>query len=156
MAVRVKLETVIEGLECQVAESYSFLNKNTGEIVLVSEDEMRAAEDDEDGEDFPEWERDIIDAAKEIVQDRGGYIQLPTKFDIDEYRIMKDFCCSLGETDIRDDLLSSITGCGAFSRFRDAIYRYDISDRWYEYRSNEFRRIAIDWCKEHGIECEEE
>jgi len=156
MSACVKLDTIIEVFECQGPESYSFFDKRTGEIVLVSEDELRAAEDGEDSEDFPEWERDIIDAAKEIVQESGDYIELPTKSDIDEYSIMKDFCYSLVDTDIRDDLLRSITGRGAFKRFKDAIYRYDISDKWYEYREEEFTRIAIDWCKEHGIDFEKE
>ena len=155
MSVCVKLDRIIEGLECQGEESCSYLDKRTGKIIFIRDEEFRAAEDGDDTEDCPEWERDIIEAAKEIVQDSDDYIPLPTQFDIHEYGIMEDFCFSLADTDIRDDLLSSIKGRGAFSRFKGAIYRYDISDKWYAYRDNEYRQIAIDWCEEHGIECEE-
>ena len=71
MAPRVKLEDIIDGLESQSDESSSYLNKQTGEVVLINDDEMRAAEDDEPIEDFVEWEQELIRIAKEIVQETG-------------------------------------------------------------------------------------
>ena len=156
MAVCVKLETIIAGLECQGDESCSYLDKRTGEVIFIRDEEFRAAEDGDDTEDSPEWERDTIDVAKEIIQERGDYIQLPSKFEIHDYSIMEDFCHSVTETDMRDDLLIAIRGRGAFRCFRDTICRYDITEKWYAYRNNQYMQIAIDWCKEHGIECEEE
>jgi hypothetical protein len=47
MAIRVKLDDIIEGLESQSDESHSFLDKRTGEVVSISDEEMQAAEDDE-------------------------------------------------------------------------------------------------------------
>ena len=48
MEARVKLSDIIEGLEFQSDESSSFLNKKTGEVILMTDYAMRAAEDDED------------------------------------------------------------------------------------------------------------
>ena len=155
MAIRVKLDTIIEGLEAQSFECYSFLDKRTGQLALINDGEMHVAEDDECIEELPEWERDTIRSAQQIACDADNYIQLPTKSDIDEYSIIEDFCYSLQDVQTRDRLLGLITGAGAFRRFKDAVDEYDISKQWYEYRAGEFRQIAIDWCKEHCIEFEE-
>ncbi|MBF0234414.1 MAG: hypothetical protein HQK65_15445 [Desulfamplus sp.] len=47
MAVKVKINDIIGGLEFQTDESASFLNKKTGEIVTITEEEFRAVENDE-------------------------------------------------------------------------------------------------------------
>lgn len=45
MALRVKLDDIIEGLEFQSDESSSFLDKTTGNVVLISDYEMLAAKE---------------------------------------------------------------------------------------------------------------
>ena len=156
MAIRVKLNEIIEGLEFQSDESSSFLDKTTGKVVLISDYEISAAEDGDPIEDFPDWEQDLVRIAKEIVYETGNYIDLPTKFDIDEYSIMEKFCLSLNDSEMSDNLYSSIKGSGAFRRFKDAINEYDIADDWYKYRNDVLKEIAIEWCKEKGIEFDEQ
>lgn len=152
MATRVKLDEIIDGLESQSDESRSFLNKKTGEIVLITDEELNAAEENEPIEDFPDWQQDPVRIAKEIIAETGDYISLPTKFDIDEYRVMERFCLSMDDPEMSDLLYSLIKGSGAFRRFKDAIYRYGIEDEWHSYRNNALKEIAIEWCREHGIE----
>jgi hypothetical protein len=55
MGTRVKLSDIIEGLESQSDECSSFLNTKTGEVVLMTDYAMQAAEDDEPLEDVPDW-----------------------------------------------------------------------------------------------------
>ncbi len=152
MAIRVKLDEIIEGLECQSDESSSFLDKTTSKVVLISNYEISAAEDNDPIEDFPDWEKDLVRIAKEIVDETGKYIDLPTKFDIHEYSIMEKFCLSLNDDEMSDNLYSVIKGSGAFGRFKDAIGEYDIADDWYKYRNDALKEIAIEWCQENGIE----
>ena len=45
MAIPVKLDEIIVGLEAQSDESHAFLDKRTGEVVLIRDEQMRAAED---------------------------------------------------------------------------------------------------------------
>ena len=152
MGVRVKLSEIIDGLESQSDESASFLNIKTGEVVLMTDYAMRAAEDDEPLEDVPDWERELVAVAREIIADTGQYIQLPTKYDIDEYSIMENFCMSLEKQEIGDILYDLISGSGAFRRFKDAVYKYGVEDEWYKYRDNAIKEIAIDWCRQNNIE----
>jgi hypothetical protein len=154
MEVRVKLSEIIDGLEFQSDESASFLNIKTGEVVLMTDYAMRAAEDDEPLEDVPDWERELVAIAREIIAETGQYIQLPTKYDIDEYSIMENFCMSLEKQEIGDILYDLISGSGAFRRFKDAVYKYGVEDEWYKYRDNAIKEIAIEWCRQNNIEFE--
>ncbi|MFH1883769.1 MAG: UPF0158 family protein [Planctomycetota bacterium] len=156
MAIRVKMDDIIEGLEFQSDERHSFLDKRTGEVVSISDEEMQAAEDDETIEDFPDWEQDLVRIAKEIIDETGNYIDLPTKFDIHEYSIMEKFCLSLNDDEMCNTLYSLIKGSGAFGRFKNAIHEYDIADDWYKYRNDALKEIAVEWCQEKGIEFDEQ
>ena len=156
MEARVKLSEIIEGLEFQSDESSSFLNTKTGEVVLMTDYAMRAAEENEPLEDVPDWERDLVAVAREILAETGEYIQLPTKYDIDEYSIMENFCTSLDKQEIGDILYDLISGSGAFLRFKDAIYKYRVEDEWFKYRDNAIKEIAIEWCRENNIEFDKE
>jgi len=156
MAIRVKLDEIIEGLEFQSDERHSFLDKRTREVVSISDEEMRVAEDEDPIEDFPDWEQDLVRIAKEIVDETGNYIELPTKFDINEYSIMEKFCLSLNDAEMCETFYNLIKGGGAFGRFKNAIHEYDIADDWYKYLNNALKEIAIEWCQEKGIEFDEQ
>jgi hypothetical protein len=155
MATRVKLTDIIGGLETQSDESSSYLNKKTSEVVLISDEELNAAEDDEPIEDFPDWQQDLVRIAKEIIAETGDYLPLPTKFDINEYSIMERFCLSLDDPEMSDVMSGLISGSGAFRRFRDAIHQYDIADDWHSYRNDALKEIAVEWCQENDIEFED-
>lgn len=155
MAARVKLADIIDGMQSQSDETNFFLNKKTGEVVLVTDYELRAAEDEEPIEDFPDWEQDQVRIAREIMAETGDYIELPTKFDINEYRIMEDFCESIEDAEMCDTFCDLIQGSGAFRRFKDALYHYGIEKDWYSYRDEAYKEIAIEWCRENGIEFDE-
>jgi hypothetical protein len=150
-ALRVKLSDIVEGLEFQSDEQSSFLNLTTGEVVSITDEEFRAAENDEPLEDFPDWQHDVIRMAKGIVE-TNHYLQLPDRFEINEYRIMERFCLSVEDENIRDDLCNAIRGRGAFRYFKDRIHAYGIAEDWYRYRDVALREIAIAWCEAHSIQ----
>ncbi len=53
--VVVSLREIIEELELQSEEAVIYLNRVTGEIVRVSEEESRLVENDEPDDSLPEW-----------------------------------------------------------------------------------------------------
>jgi hypothetical protein len=150
MAVCVKLKDIVDELSFIPDEASSYLNTKTGEVISVTHEELRAAENEEPLEAFPEWQRDAIRIANDILE-TDHYLPLPTKFDIHEYRIMERFCRSIEDDDISDDLCHAIRGRGAFRYFKDKIHEYGIADDWYQYLDNALRAIAIEWCEENGI-----
>ena len=55
MAVQVTRKTIIEGIGmCKRMHCFAYLNTTTGEVVAVTTEELRAAEEDEPLEDFPQ------------------------------------------------------------------------------------------------------
>jgi hypothetical protein len=150
MTVQVKLQDILEGMDFQSDEHSSFLNLTTGEVVSITDEELRAAENDAPLEDFPEWQHDAIRIAGEILG-TDHYLPLPDRFEIHEYQIMERFCLSIDDEDVRDDLCNAIRGRGAFRYFKDRIHAYGIAEEWYRYRDAALREIAIAWCDEHGI-----
>src|SRR5262249_57087029 len=93
-ALRVKLSDLIEGMDFQSDEQSSFLNLTTGEVVSITDEELRAAENDEPLEDFPDWQHDAIRMAGEIIE-TDHYLPLPDRFEINEYRIIVRFFLSV-------------------------------------------------------------
>ncbi len=67
----VKLDDIIDGMEMQTGESSSFLNIRTGKIVTISDEEPRAAEEDKSIDMFPEWQHELINIAKGILNKIG-------------------------------------------------------------------------------------
>src|SRR5215468_5887849 len=125
-ALRVKLSDLIEGMDFQSDERSSFLNLTTGEVVSITDEELRAAEEDTPLEDFPDWQHAALRIARDIVE-TDHYLPLPDRFEINEYRMMERFCLSVDDDDLRDELGDAIRGRGAFRRFKDRIQAYEIS-----------------------------
>jgi len=151
-SVLVELSEIIDGMEIQMGEMKPYLDKSTGEVILVTDEDMRTAEDDESLEDYSEWERESIQKVRRMFFGDGVPVQLPTQFDIHEYQIMQRFCGSVEDENVSDSLYDAITGSGAFRRFKDGVYRFGIQDDWYKYRAEAFRKIAIEWCEDNEVE----
>ena len=122
MSFPVKISEIVEASDSQTDEASVYLNKRTGEIVAVSEEDLHA-EDPEPLEEYPEWQRDNIRIAREILSNESTFLSLPSKFDIHEYQIMEGFCLSVKNTGISEPLYVSLKGKGAFRRFKDHVQR---------------------------------
>lgn len=62
------------------------------------------------------------------------------------------FTNQLPEGMIRNRLDAAIRERGAFRRFKDQLYRSGIEKKWYEFRVNAYKQLAMEWCEKHGIE----
>lgn len=154
--VRVKLSSIVEGIEFQGDESQSYLRKSTGEVVLFADDEINAAASNEDVSEQAEWYIEARERAKEFLENEQDYIPLPSKYDFHEYRVVEKFILSLPIEEQREELLGLIKGKGAFSRFREGLDRFLLKDKWYQYRDNALLEFAKGWCQENDIEVESE
>jgi Uncharacterised protein family (UPF0158) len=150
MTLPVKLKEVIEALDEGSDELSHYMDKRTGEIFLITDEEMSAAEEDEPFDDYAEWQQESLLKAREILES-DQFIQLPSKFDIHEYSIMERFAREYEDRRTSAELLRSIKGTGAFRRFRETLHNLNIQDAWYEYRRQEFEQIAIEWLEAEKI-----
>jgi len=157
MSVCVLLSKIVEALDIQSDEDSSYLDKITGEVISLKHDDFSVAEDGESLDDYAQWERENIQMAEKILNDcHKNHLELPTKFDVHEYRIMEKFCFSIQDEEICETLCNAIRGRGAFRMFKDCIYRFEIADDWYKYRTKVLKEMAIDWCEANDITYEDD
>lgn len=151
MPLPVSLATVADELELISDDLYVYINKKSGELVTVSNDDLVTVETGYELEDIPEWQLDLL-ATAEQVSSSDDYLQLPTSADIDEWTIMQEFCATVENGRQRRDLLDQIHGKGAFRKFKDALDRYGLRDEWFAFHKAALARIASNFLEEAGID----
>ena len=151
--MKVKLDDLMEPFEFANESQPYFLNRSTGEIHLIPEDFQIFGDDDDFLEnDLPDWEKEFVPIYKDIKENPDNYIAFPDQFDINMYSIMERFTLSLKDTKMRDVIYHAMKGSGAFSRFRDSLDRFGITDEWYKYKDQALRELAVVWCRGNDIE----
>ncbi|WP_077706334.1 UPF0158 family protein [Virgibacillus dokdonensis] len=155
MSQALKLSDLIDEMDMQSDDSNGFVNKKTGEIVYIMREFLSMAEDGEKGDHLPSWEQKQLKLAEDIVFSFEKYQTIPSKYDMNEYDIMEDFCLAVKNERHQQQLLTAIRGKGAFRRFKDKIIALDLEDDWYDYHHNRLKEIAIDFCHRHEIKYED-
>ncbi len=147
----VSLQAVVDEMDVFGDEITAYINKKTGELFAVSDEEARFIENGGEDDSFiPDWQKDILPKVREVLES-GDFLPLPDKFEIHEYSIMERFCFSIERDDLQEELLNAIRSGGAFRRFKDTIHRREIQDDWYGYRNEALKRIAADFLEVEGI-----
>jgi hypothetical protein len=167
VAVIVSLRDLVDELQTLSHESHVYLKKSTGKAISIRDDDFEMVrnmeefdeieEENDDSEiindldGYSDLETEFFQDVKNVLSFDDDYLKLPSKFDIDEYKIMERFCLSVSDEKIRDVLLGKIRGSGAFRRFKDTIYRYRIEEDWFRFRDEAYKEIAISWLESHGF-----
>jgi hypothetical protein len=144
------LRDIISARETASDDCTSYLDPETGEIILVTE-EMRALAEDKCREvEAPAWQRELIPKIRAAVEgDR--WLELPDCFYIHEWSIMERFSLAQKIERIRSELLNAIHGAGAFRAFRSAIRRLGLEQHWYQFLDETLAEIARRWLEEHEV-----
>jgi len=150
MKPMVSLKEFIIHMDVFSDENHAYVNRKTGELVTISDEEIGIVEDGLDPMESPEWQRSVIEQAKRVL-DNPDYLPLPSKFDIHEYSIMERFCYSIEDDELSEELIYMIRGSGAFRLFKHAIHKNNIAEDWYRFRDRAFEEIAIEWLEDKGI-----
>jgi len=150
MPIPVKLSDVIDEMSLSSDEASTYLNRVTGEMVLVTREEAQVAEDPEDWDLLPGWQQEVMPKIKEALESKD-YLKLPGKYEIHEWSIMEEFAHSLDDEEASDELLTALHGRGAFRYFKDTVRRLGILQDWYRFRDEAFKEIARDWLQANDI-----
>lgn len=132
--MRVKLNEVINALYSTNDEIEYYYNLDNEEIFMSNIGDFENLNEDQLDELF------------------GKSIMLPTRYDINEYKMMRGFAESVCDGRIQNQLYISLNGRGAFRKFKDACINFDIINDWYKFRDEKYKELAINWCKENDIE----
>jgi len=153
MSLPVYIYDVVDEIDMQNDMITAFINRKTGELTILTEDDYYALQSLDDGgdmEDLPPWQQEIIPKLREI-DESDDFIPLPSQFDVHEYSIMEDFIRRLEDSPMKDDLFNAIRGRGAFRMFKDKIFYHDVADDWWTFKKNAIKRIAIDFLDSEDI-----
>ena len=154
MPATANLKEIAETIGFDFDEYSNYFDTETGEVVSVSNELLRAAEDEEEEDvDMPSWQDGEWETAQGIVS-TDRYLPLPTSFDVHEWQMMQDFASSVESPRTRSELNQALHGAGAFRHFKATIRRLGIEQEWFAWRDAALRRIASDWCTENGISWE--
>ncbi len=93
-AVAVSVRDVVNEMDVPNEEWAVYLNRRTGEFVLVTDEDADAVEREEEGDDLPDWQRESLPKIREAMRS-SHFVALPSPFDIHEYAIMQRFCSSV-------------------------------------------------------------
>lgn len=150
MPVTVSLSEVIEELMLQTDTSRAFVNRLTGEVLSCNDEQISVAKAEAD-EAAPQWMRPELPKIREALREEH-WLPLPTKHDIHEWDIMRQFADEQQDGNVGRELHAAIHGAGAFRRFRQALSRLGIEQQWYRFRNRQFEEMAKEWLAEMGFE----
>jgi hypothetical protein len=150
----VDLEDIAMAMETQMSEHESYLDTETGDVVIVPH-ELQGEDifDEEYVQGLPKWEQDLVPQAKEILQDSDRYAAIPTAPSYEEYDLAVEFAGSVSDPRLRDLLTVALDGKGAFGRFKRVLQDHPReSERWFKMRDEFSAERVQEWLRELDIE----
>jgi len=151
---KLNIEKIVNELELISDEGNSFLNIRTGQLFHMEDKESEYARSQtEITQSLSVWQSSRIQIAKKIFENEE-YIQLPTKDEINECKILLDFCLSKSEDAVIHEINKSLRLHGPnIIKLQEIFSNFNIGKEWYQYKREAFGRIAKMWCKKNNIEC---
>lgn len=148
--MKVDLMDVIESIEFENENLTHYYNKETGVISYLESDETSICklEEDLDLEGLEEWERESVLIKIDIIKNPQDYIQLPTFEEINEVNMMIEFLKENVNCLEKNEINDGIDEKG----LRELIDKKGLLSKWYDYREDGERNLAIAWCKKNRIE----
>lgn len=135
--VPISWEALEDAFENNAPEVHSYLHLATGEVMRVV-----------DGVANPVTHSRIVGDPQ--------YRRVEPVSSREQYRWMERFIATVDEGPLRQRLLQSIDGKGAFRRFKDVLMSFPVDrERWFTFRSERLRMCMEGWLDTQGIEAVE-
>ncbi len=132
--VPIAWEALEDAFENNAPEVHSYLQLETGEVIRIV-----------DGIADPQMHQRVMKDPE--------YLRVDPVSSREQYRWMERFIATVEEPDLRDQLVRSIDGKGAFRRFKDVLMSFPVDrERWFAFRSERLRACMEAWLAAHGIE----
>ncbi len=135
--VRVELDfDAIEiAVERNSPDTDSYLDLNTGRVITITTGDPEAALN-----------------RQQVSENIRNYLRIEPASSREQYRWMEKFVGSVTEEALRDRLIISIDGKGAFRRFKDVLLTYPAErERWFSYRAELLHWHIQQWLEQHDI-----
>jgi hypothetical protein len=151
MTTSAVLDDLIDALEMQSDSIFPYLDRESGEVFSISEESLSLSEaEPESIAKLPDWQKEEAELAIRI-QTTDRYLELPSRFDVNEWNIMEEFSLQVKKASIQNNLLHAIHGNHPFRRFKDQIANHDLWEEWNRFRRRALGEILSDWSEENGV-----
>jgi hypothetical protein len=171
--LKINFDDIQKAMEDVLRDSFDYyLDMETGEVMTFSEEILNEArsrlypddsdeiednieymEFDEDP-DLPEWMEDEIELVLAVLLDeKGRYVRIPERERSLAFTSMAAFAETVEDPLLREELLHSLDGKGAFRKFKDALlHRPKARKKWHGHNAKAMRQEIIEWLKLLGVE----
>jgi hypothetical protein len=122
-------------VERNAPDTESYLDLTTGRVVVIMAGDTEAP------------------ARRQQVGDNlRNYLRVEPASSREQYRWMERFVGSVSDEALRERLIISIDGKGAFRRFKDVLLAYPAErERWFSYRAELLHWHIHNWLGQHGV-----
>jgi hypothetical protein len=126
------LETAVER---NAPDTESFLDRTTGQVLTVVSGDPEAAI-----------------RKRQIADNFQNFVRVEPASSREQYRWMERFVTSVSDPALRERLIISIDGKGAFRRFKDVLLAYPAErERWFTYRADLLHWHIHNWLAETDV-----
>lgn len=135
----IQLELDWDALELAVErnspDSDSYLDLTTGRVITIVDGDPEAA-----------LQR------QQVAEQIRNFLRVEPASSREQYRWMERFVGSVSDEALRERLVISIDGKGAFRRFKDVLLTYPAErERWFSYRADLLHWHIQNWLEQHEI-----
>src|SRR5689334_5172010 len=114
----------------------SYLDLTTGRVLTITTGDPEAAIN-----------------RQSVSENIRNYLRIEPASSREQYRWMERFVGSVADEALRERLIISIDGKGAFRRFKDVLLAYPAErERWFSYRADLLHWHIHNWLEQHDIQ----
>lgn len=140
--VKANLNELIDAFDSCCIGYEHYLDLETGEILLVSDEVMLTDE--------------VEEIYERIDSERDRYLDIPTDSSREGYRDMEAFAETVEDENLKEKIWIALDGRGAFRRFKDVLLGYpEKREEWFKFQEQRLKQRVMDWLEENEIELEE-
>ncbi len=170
-ALKIDFDELQKAMEDTVRDAFDyFLDTETGEIIILSEDILKKAKGllsegiDDDMSDYeevefdvpvevPEWMEDEIELALEIfLYEKDRYVRIPERMTKKGYEAMKEFIDQLEDPELKQEFIVLLDGRGSFRKFKDALDPHPkLKKQWYGFNARVAKEEMKEWLRSLSI-----
>jgi hypothetical protein len=122
-------------VERNAPDTESFLNLTSGQVVTIVAGDPEAT---------------LL--KQQVADDIRNYLRVEPASSREQYRWMERFVASVSDDALRERLIISIDGKGAFRRFKDVLLAYPAErERWFSYRADLLHWHIHNWLESNDI-----
>jgi hypothetical protein len=134
-AIELDWDALEIAVERNASDTESFLDRTTGQVVTIVAGDPEAPL-----------------RRQEVSENIRNFLRVEPASSREQYRWMEKFVGSVSDEQLRERLIISIDGKGAFRRFKDVLLAYPAErERWFTYRADLLHWHIQQWLGGHDI-----